>query len=194
MSKFSGWGAKVLYCCYFLLLLSPQSLMVKRRNSHAFCLLYLDFPAKHVHMELCDWLNFLRVTYSGHFSYLSARRSQLKTFTLDETIVEVSISSHPNYPGGQYSLPYLLWCLIVQSTTCPTENPSPPNGTSLPPLGIIWLGDHLTAQQPWAPISLAHPMWVNVGTAQTLARDQWVRVQAVGCFPCRCSICVNTVK
>ena len=79
----------------FFLLLSPQSLMVNWPNSRVFCLLYPDFPTKHVHVELCDWLNLLRVTSSSHFSYLRARRSQLKTFILDETIMEVSISSPP---------------------------------------------------------------------------------------------------
>ena len=107
-----SWAVEEQKCsstAIFLLFLSPRSVMVKRPNSRTFCLLYPDFPTKHMHMELCDWLNFLKVKSSGYFTYLSARRSWLKTSTPDETIAEVS-PSHPNYLGGQYSPPYLLQC------------------------------------------------------------------------------------
>ena len=90
-SRLGGQGVvKVFQCYYFLLMLSPQSLTAKTPNFHAFCLLYPDSPTKHVHMELCDWLKHLRVTPSSHFFYLSARKSWLETFILDEAIVEVS--------------------------------------------------------------------------------------------------------
>ena len=136
--------AKVFQRYYFLLMLSPQSLTAKRPNSHAFCLLYPDFPTKHVHMELCNWLKHLRVTPSGHFFYLSTRKSWLETFILDEAIVEVS-PPRPYYPDRQYSLPYLLWHPIGRTTAHPISNLALLNGSSLLSLGIIWLGELLTA-------------------------------------------------
>ena len=92
-------------CAVILLMMwSPQSLTAKRPNSHAFCLLYPDFPATHMHVELCDWLKFPEVTSSGHFNYLSAERSWLKTFIPDETLEEVSIS-FPAQLSGQAVMP-----------------------------------------------------------------------------------------
>ena len=65
--------------------------MAKRHISHAFCLLYLIFPTKQLHMKLCDWLNSVEVTSSSHF-YLSARRSWLTTFLRDRSTETVSTS------------------------------------------------------------------------------------------------------
>ena len=65
----------------------------KDRFPTHFAFYTLFFTAIHVHVELCDWLDFVEVTSSGHFSYLSAGRSQLTTFTWDQAIEEVSISS-----------------------------------------------------------------------------------------------------
>ena len=72
--------------------------------SHVFCLLYSDFSAKSTHVELCDWLDSFKATSSGHFSYLSAGRSWLRTFILDETIREVS-TSFPPYLYGRVAQP-----------------------------------------------------------------------------------------
>ena len=52
----------------------------------------MSYGTVHVHMERCDWLNFCKVTSSGHFAYLSAGRSRLATFIRDWTTEKVSIS------------------------------------------------------------------------------------------------------
>ena len=75
-------------CCCLL-----EVLWQKDRISTCFAFYIPDFSATHMHVELCDWLKFQKVTSSDCFTYLSARRSRLKTFIQHETVEEVSISS-----------------------------------------------------------------------------------------------------
>ena len=52
------------------------------------------FPATHVHVERSDWLDSVKVTSSGRFYYLSARRSRLASLLRNHSSKTVSILNY----------------------------------------------------------------------------------------------------
>ena len=108
VKEWQKWSDAVISFCCCLLKVYPQ----KDWFPLHFAFYSQNFPAKHVHVEFCDWLNILKVTPSCHFSYLSARRSRLKTFTLDE-----NISSLPWW-SGRLILPAPLFIMPSQADHC----------------------------------------------------------------------------
>ena len=143
---------------------------MKRQIFRVFCLSYPIFPAIRVHVELCDWLDFVEVTSSGHFSYLSAGRSRLTTFTRDQAIEGVSTSSHLSCLVRRAVQP-APFKMVPLSHTPFRVQPSPPDSVFLwaPPIRAcnaapwtptLWTHQHVTWAPPYSstvPPSFSHP-------------------------------------